>query len=154
MDSQLPPLKSWQFYHSCRKILGRTFLQKLFQRSQTQIYRWSRDPDFCEDVERNPLDRMQILLERLCEIGREDIAQSAVAMLAHIVGCELRCTDPVHPDKENLEAECLDDYPPVNEFHQAASHGESPEVVRYLYQKAKRELDETYEMYCREKVHK
>ncbi len=72
--SSLPPLKTWQFFHACRKTLGDTFLQKLYNRGLRQIYRWAADPDFTDTNERNPLDRFRILLERLCEIGREDIA--------------------------------------------------------------------------------
>lgn len=152
MNPELPPLSTWQFYHSCRKILGMATLQKLFKRSPTQIYRWSRDPDFGKDIERNPLDRTQALLKRLCEIGRYDIARGAVSILAATVGCELHYTEPAEPDKDTMEAECLDDYPAVARLHQTIQNGKPTEVIRHLWQEAKRELDETYEMFVREKA--
>ena len=152
--TDLPPLKTYQFYAACRKILGAATLQKLFKKSPTQIYRWGRDPNFCEDVERNPLDHLNVLLERLCELGRDDIARSAVDILAKTVDCELCCIDIANPDKDTVEAECLDDYPPVNRFHQAIQSKEDPEIVRHLWQEAKRELDETWEMYARDRAGK
>lgn len=56
-----PPLKTWQVMHALRKTLGDSFLQKLYKRSLRQIYRWSADPRFCEDTERNPLDRIETM---------------------------------------------------------------------------------------------
>lgn len=149
---EFPPLKTHQFYSACRKILGKETLQKIYKKSPTQIYRWGMDPDFCEDWERNPLDRINVMLERLCELGRDDIAQAAVAILAKTVDCELSCITPSHPDKDSIEAECLDDYPMVARFHQVIIENEIPEVVDNLWQAAKRELDETREMYMRNRA--
>ena len=150
--SPLPPLKTWQFFHACRKTLGDTFLQKLYNRGLRQIYRWSADPDFTGNHERNPLDRFKILLERLCEIGREDIAVSAVEMLAQSVGCEVHKNGDVVPDQGSIEAECLDDYPAVVDFHKAVQGGDIEEEVRHFWQKAKRELDETFYRYVRGEI--
>ncbi|AOY57300.1 hypothetical protein dsmv_3506 [Desulfococcus multivorans DSM 2059] len=149
--TELPPLKTWQFYAACRKVLGMTTLTKMFGKSQTQLYRWGRDPDCCEDVERNPLDRTNAILERLCELGRDDIAQAAVSILAKTIDCELVCIRPAYPDKTSIEAECLEDYPPLIRLHQAILSNEDPETVRHLWQCAKQELDETWEMYLRKK---
>lgn len=150
--SSLPPLKTWQFFHACRKTLGDAFLQKLYNRGMRQIYRWSADPDFTGNHERNPLDRFRILLERLCEIGREDIAVSAVEMLAQSVGCEVHRSGDVVPDQGSIEAECLDDYPAVVDFHKAIKEGARAEVERHLWQVAKRELDETHYRYVRGEI--
>lgn len=144
----LPPLKTWQFFRACRKTLGNSFMQKLYNRGLRQLHRWSADPDFCEDHERNPLDRLKILLARLNEIGREDVALSAVEMLAQAIGCEIcRNGEAVVPDQETIEAECLDDYPALVEFHQAVKDGADEVMVRHYWQAAKRELDETYHRY-------
>jgi len=148
-DSPTVPLKTWQFFHSYRKTLGDTFLTKLFNRGSRQILRWAADPDFTTDHERNPLDRMKIILERLSEIGRDDIARGTVSFLAGAIGCELRCLEPAEPDQPTVEAECLDDYPAVTRFHDAIRTVESVAVIRHLWQEAKRELDETYEMAVR-----
>lgn len=78
-------IRTHQLYAAAIQSIGMTELQKLFKRSPTQIYRWARDPDFAEDVERNPLDRMQALLRQLCATGRVDMAESAVKLLADTV---------------------------------------------------------------------
>jgi len=147
---EIPPLKSWQFFHAARKILGDAFLIKLYSRGKRQIYRWAADPDFTTDHERNPIDRLRVLLSRLCEVGREDVALSGVSMLAEVVGCELKKIEGAEPDGESLEAECLDDYPALTSFHNAIREGDPPEVVRHLWQEAKKELDETWERYRQE----
>ena len=144
-QTSLPPLKTWQFFHACRKTLGDTFLQKLYNRGIRQIYRWSADPDFTGNNERNPLDRFKILLERLAEIGREDIALSAIEMFADAIGYEVQKNGKtVVPDQETIEAECLDDYPALVDFHKAVQDGKGEPEVRHLWGVAKRELDETY----------
>lgn len=143
----LPPLKSWQFYEACRHNLGIETLTSLFSRSKTQIYRWGRDPRACVDVEHNPIDRMQFLLERLCEVGREEIARAAVAMMAQTVGCRLQPDELAVPDQDTLEGECLDDYPALVDFHRAVREGKHRDEVRFRYQEALRELNETWTLY-------
>lgn len=140
------PLKSWQVMKSCRRILGDSFMQGLFRRGICQLQRWSTDPDFSE-VDRNPLDHYETMLRRLMELGREDVARAAVDRQAHIVGCELVCTQEVLPDHQGVEAECLDDYPALVAFHHAIRVGEPPESVRHFWQSAKREIDETFKIF-------
>jgi len=146
MTSEYPPLKTHQFYKASLNILGIPALTKLHGISSRQLYRWAADPAFTnpEDHERNPLDRLQVQLSRLCEIGREDAARAAVAMLAETVGCELACSDDVRPDKGSVEAECLDDHPALVKFHEAIRNRESPEVIRFLWMEIKQEVNETY----------
>jgi hypothetical protein len=43
------------------------------------------------------------------DAGQVDIARSAAARQAHIVGCELREKDPPDPDKPTVELEIIDD---------------------------------------------
>lgn len=149
MKDELPPLKTWEFFSACRQILGMSDLQKVFKRAQAEIYRWGANPDTNADTARNPLDRYEHLLGKLMELGREDMARAVVARQASIVGCELSCLEHVVPDAPTVEAECLDDYPALTIFHAAVRNGDSPEVVRHLWQQAKRELDETYQSYAR-----
>lgn len=141
------PLKSWQFYCACRRILGEKFLTKLYNRSQRQVYRWCADPNFTVDKESNPLDLLSVLLKHLCEIGREDIARSALTILAESCGFEVVDRDVVVPDKCNLEEECLDDYPVVVQFHNAMRVGSDLSMIAQLLGEAKEELDQTFVCY-------
>lgn len=146
MNQEMTPvLKSWQFFLSCRRILGDTFLTTLFNRGQRQIYRWSADPDFNspEGNERNPLDRLKTVLERLTERGRFDVAMSALTILANAIGCEIQPTHPIVPDQETIETEMLDDYPAILKLHESIRSKESDEAVMHCCSEAKRELDET-----------
>lgn len=150
MTETTQPLHTWQFFACCRRILGDAFLQKLFQRALRQMQRWSADPDFADSTERNPLDRYELLLSRLMERGREDIARAAVARQAYIVGCELQGLNPAEPNKSVMSEECLDDLPVLAEYHRLLNDaGSSPEAVRVAWQNAKRELDENYELFVR-----
>jgi len=85
----IPPITTWQFFYACRKILGDSFLQKVYKKSIKQIYRWSANPDFCEDVEKNPLDRLVVLIRKLAEVGRKEIALAAVRILADVLDCDV-----------------------------------------------------------------
>jgi hypothetical protein len=78
-------IRTHQLYAAAIQSVGMTEMQKLFKRSPTQIYRWARDPDFAEDCERNPLDRMRALLRQLCAAGRVEVAEGAVKLLADAV---------------------------------------------------------------------
>jgi hypothetical protein len=69
-DTSRIPLKTWQVFSSCRRILGDSFVLGLYKRGIRQLQRWSADPDFAE-VERNPPDHYETMLRRLMELGRE-----------------------------------------------------------------------------------
>ncbi len=146
---QVIPIHSWQFFSACRRILSDSFLQKTFKRSLREIQRWSADPRYADDTDRNPMDRYEAVLAQLMELGREDIARAAVTRQAQIVGCELRCVEEVRPDRSSIRDEMLDDHPPLVAFHQAVRDGEDPVEVHRLYQAALREIEETYALYIR-----
>ncbi|MHC1727983.1 MAG: hypothetical protein AB9866_18600 [Syntrophobacteraceae bacterium] len=143
------PLHSWQFFFACRKILSDSFLTKVFKRSLREIQRWTADPTYAEDVDRNPVDRYEAVLVRLMELGRSDIARAEASRQAHVVGCELRCTDELKPDRSTITDEILDNHPPLVAFHQAIRNGEDAVVVHQLYQDARREIEETHALYAR-----
>ena len=113
------PLKSWQFWSASRSILGDAFLQKVYQRGLRQLQRWSANPDFADDTERNPMDRYEAVLKSLVEVGRDEIARSAVMRQARIIGCDLTTCESSIPDKSNPLDELLDDLPPFAAFQNA-----------------------------------
>lgn len=143
MCKKLPPLTSWEVFLFARKTLGITFLQKIFSIGHTEIYRWSRDPEFTADSARNPLDRLRLLFREMKNQGYEDEAKAGVNFLAESVGCRIEETDRPLPDKPNKHDECLDDYPRLTEFHQAVRDNKSWNEICYLADEAKREINET-----------
>jgi hypothetical protein len=148
-----PVLKSWQFFLSCKHVLGDVFITSLYNRGARQIYRWSANPDFTsqEGHERNPLDRMQILLERLHERGRTDVALSALALMANAIGYEVIPSTPAIPDKASIEEEMLDDYPSLVKLHNSIRNHSSTESIRHFANQAKRDIDETAQKYINDK---
>jgi hypothetical protein len=149
-EPKAPPLRSWQVFSAGIYHLKKDFLAKMFGVSLRQVERWAADPDTTESHQKNPLDRLEAMCRAFMARGQSEIARIMAARLAYVVNCELRELDPVEPDAETMQHECLDDYPPVTRFHEAINQGGSIEEVRHLWQAAKRELDETFEMYLRE----
>lgn len=169
--SDLPKmvLKSHHFFHSCNRLLGFEFMGKLWRRtgfkiearcgkcglkmavqeedkalSHRQLYRWAADPKFTEDHESNPIDRLEIIFERLCEIQREDVAESALALLERPLMRNRR----IVPDKNTLLEEICDDLPALVAFQEAMRES-SPDAdkVYQLFVAAENELEETYQKF-------
>jgi hypothetical protein len=128
MDRRCMEYQTWQFYSTCNRVLGLEFMQRLFKRSRTQIYRWAADPDFVDDLtsNRNPLDRVIVLISRLCELGREDVARSLVARLALAVGGEFTVpAEQIAPSTKTIAEECLGVLPSLAHFHDVCNDPES-----------------------------
>jgi hypothetical protein len=153
---KLPPLETWEFWHFVRKEFGLIFLQKIYQRGHTQLYRWSRNPRFHADTERNPLDRYEDVLKDLVDAGHLDVARAAVARQARIVGCELRQSGDVVPDQDDWRDEILDDYPMLAQYHEACrdfvAGRRLPETVQHLQDEVIREIRETTAKVLSQKV--
>lgn len=147
MCDNVPPLTTWEFFLFCRKALGISFLQKIFQRGHTEIYRWSRDPEFTSDSKRNPLDRLTVLFKEMADQGHQREARAAVNGLAASVNCTLKDLKRVEPDKADLLDECMDDHPALAAFHDAIRQQKSKQEIRHLWMEARREIDETWYLY-------
>jgi hypothetical protein len=135
--------RTWQFYSTCNHVLGLDFMQQLFKRSRTQIYRWAADPDFTDDSSsnRNPLDRMLVLVSRLCELGRQDVAQSLAARLAHAAGGEFTAQPEIQPHK-SITDEVMDILPALAKYHEVCKNPESTLMdVRAAKDAIRRTLD-------------
>lgn len=135
--------RTWQFYSTCNHVLGMEFMQQLFKRSRTQIYRWAADPDFTaeESSNRNPLDRILVLVSRLRELGRQDVAQSLAARLAHAAGGEFTAAPKPLAHKPITE-EVMDVLPALARYHEVCKNPDSTLMdVRAAKDAIKRTLD-------------
>jgi len=144
-------LKTWQYYLQYRHILGDKFLIKLEKKQIRTLYRWSADPSHVEHTQANPLDRLIAVLQKLCEVGREDVAEDTVALIAEAIGRQIVASDEVFPDGDSIEEECLDDLPPLVEFHNAIRGNKDIQEVEKLKRAVERELAETYEKFKQKK---
>ncbi len=96
-----PPFETFEFFQFVKKAFGKTYLNKVFSISSTQIQRWCRNPkmNYEDKPARNPMDRYENLLTDLVEGGHVEIAHLAVSRQARIVGCTLSCDKWPVPDK-------------------------------------------------------
>ena len=150
MTGKLPPLTTRRFFQACLNTLGMAHVQKLYKKSPTEIYRWAADPRTNGETRQNPLDRIQRLLEDLYEAGYDDIARAALSILASAIDCEVIPRAGVIPDGETIEAECLQDYPKLVEFHEAVCRSRPYAEAQHFAAQAKREIEETLEKYRQE----
>lgn len=100
--------------------------------------------------ELNPYDEgaklgAELLLPLMRSTGRKDIAE----WFALKVDCRLECIE-VTPDKPTIQAECLDTYPAIIDFHQAIQRKEPLLVVSALLRAAIEELEQDFVAYREE----
>ena len=100
-------LQTWQVYHAAHKVLGPK-LSKLYTRSARLVAYWAADPRFCDQVHRNPIDRVGDMLEQLDLLGHGDIARGAVDLLARRLGGGFTETEPSKSDKGTVDGEAAD----------------------------------------------
>jgi len=149
------PITPRDFLTHSRDLLGDTWVVKLFSVGIRSLNRWTAKRPYVDEegIRENPIEKYERLLEQLAKVpGGLDIARASVDRLAAIVGCELAATGPsLAPDKDTIEAECLDDYPALTEFHQAMQDGAPEEVVRDKKRLAVIEINQTEAFYLTRK---
>jgi hypothetical protein len=123
-------MKSWQVYECARKVLKTEMYEIYGNRSSRMIDYWAQDPDFSAETKRNPIDRLEELLRRLCEAGERDAAKAALRILAHATNCYIRDRSDIRPDKETLAEEIIDDLPRLVDYHRALQGSDLEEVDR------------------------
>lgn len=148
-DPNETPVTTYEFFQKCIALFKPEYLQELFRRSRSQVYRWSENPETASNPSRNPLDRIQTLFRRLEEVERVDLAISALKSLADSIGMRVIPKIAPEPDQPTLQDEMLDDLPHLVRFHDAMKDGKTLGEVERLLEKAVHELHEDYEMYKR-----
>ncbi len=143
------PGETWEFFSSCIYYLGKSVLTALFQRGERQIERWSADPSTTSENHRNPVDRYEILLQKLMDEGHKDISKAIVSRQAHIVDCELVNKEMPKPDKETIEHELIDDLAFKVKFDTVLLDPKSTQRQCYLaMENSINELKENYVKKC------
>lgn len=148
-DPEKLPLTTHDFFKQCVSIFYPEYIQALFRRSRSQVYRWCENPETASNPSRNPLDRIQSLFLRLEEVGRVDLAISALKTLADSIGMRVIPKIAPEPDQPTLQDEMLDDLPHLVRFHDSMKDGKTLGEVERLLEKAVNELHEDFEMYKR-----
>jgi len=139
-------IESWEIMLNTRETIGATELQKIFSRGQTQINRYCMSP-LCGDAQRNPLDRLQLMFEKLVELGDGELVRSSINLLAECIDCRVQPVDKPKPDKDTVEEECLDDYPELTELDRLIARREHPRLIRRQVERVQNEVQETLVSY-------
>lgn len=143
------PVEAWEIMRRIKASLGYGEMQRLLGVGRGQVDRYCRNPEVTEDSERCPLRRLHALFAEAVNAGAAEEVRAGVNMLAEVLGCRLVPMDAPEPDRETVQAECLDDYPALVALHHAVQAREPLAVVRQRADDVRQEVAQTVEMYAR-----
>lgn len=143
------PVEAWEIMRRIKTALGYGEMQRLLGVGRGQVDRYCRNPEVTEDSERCPLRRLHALFAEAVDAGAADEVRAGCNMLAEVLGCRLAPMDAPEPDGDDVQAECLDDYPALVALHQAVRGREPLAVVRARADEVRGEVAQTVEMYAR-----
>ena len=129
-------VESWEIMLLSRDRVGATELQKIFSRGQTQINRYCMSP-LCGDAQRNPIDRIKLMFEKLSVVGEDELVRASLNIMAECIDCRVKPRGKPRPDKDTVEEECLDDYPELTELDRLIGRREHPRVVQRQAERGK-----------------
>ena len=149
------PTTTWEYYSTCIHFLGASQLVKMYSKSHRQIERWAADPATTDSHQRNPVDRLELTLEKLIKTKNRKaahIARELVRRLAAVVGMNVSMNTLPTPDKNTLFEECLDDLPVLAKYHETLRDKESSreQVLAAMFD-VQVEIQENYVSWCNEK---
>lgn len=144
------PVEAWEIMRRIKAALGYGEMQRLLGVGRGQVDRYCRNPEVTEDSERCPLRRLHALFAEAANAGAADEVRAGVNMLAEVLGCRLEPMAAPEPDRDDVQAECLDDYPSLVGLHAAIGQGLPVSVVRTAAEDHVREIGQTVERYARD----
>ncbi|GFM38295.1 hypothetical protein DSM19430T_29790 [Desulfovibrio psychrotolerans] len=143
-------LQAWEMMLEAKDCLGMSALERIFKIGHKQIYKTMRNPDYDGDTARPFIQRVRMLLHDLNEAGGEELARAMLNYMAEPL--EMHCIPNATgtPDKPDVMAECLDDYPALTKLHTAIQDRADMREVQALAEDVKGEVDETVVAYRQE----
>lgn len=135
-------MKSWEVYDRARKVLHKEKMLEIYgNRSSRMINYWAQDPKCCADPKRNPIDRLEKMVQELAKVDGKDVAIAVVRRLAGSIGLTIVSRKEAVPDKDTLQEEIIDDMPCLVAYQNALLANDLEEVDR-TEAELKRELAE------------
>ncbi len=151
MCEKKPPVASWEIMQAMKAAIGASGMQNIFSVGQTQIGRYCRNPEFTADSERNPFDRIRLLLRQADEAGASEAVRAALDFIMEPLGLRVAFVEDAEPDQPTTIEEMLSDYKNVGLAHKAMKEEKAhPNVVRPIVDEAKQDLEQTYTSYKRD----
>lgn len=105
-------MESWQIFNYAKKVLPINTIRLTFTRATKCVEcwggatrdgidsRWAADPTYCSATERNPIDRVKILLTELDRYGYGHVSRAAVDILAEPLGGHFELNKNINNDKD------------------------------------------------------
>lgn len=149
MQFKKPPVQSWEAMKDFKDAVGPGTMQKIFSCGQTQINRYCRNPKFTADSERNPLDRLRILLEEAQEAGALEAVLAALEYIVEPLGLEVIKRRSGEPDK-CVMGERLDDHSKLGKANMLMDEEEHPNLVDRAFNELFEDCNQTKTAYRRE----
>lgn len=124
-------------------FLHRTFGAKTLSSWKRRAFMWTSEGEFEATKIKNPVEALKILLEHLLTLpkGRK-LASKYAIFITGIVGGTFTPYTKFHPNQQ-VEEECLEDYPELVRFHQLITENAPIEEIEFQVTEVKREIDET-----------
>lgn len=152
MSKNEPAVSSWELMGEFREALGAKGLQKIFSVGNTQISRYCRNPEYAgSDAERNPIDRMRILLRDANEAGASSAVRIALDEIMKPLGLRVAYIENPEPDQPTTEEELLSDYRSLGVVQNLMKVEKAhPSVVRPYVDRAKEDIEQSFTSYSRD----
>ena len=143
-DESLPST-SWEVMGELKDKFGNKKLQKVFNRSESQINKYCVNPAYSEDSHPNPFDKMVSLFAEMADYGERErqVVRIAVNLLGEQCGFKAVSTLPVEPAAQDLRAEFMEIYKSLNDLLLSAERKDGPLVVE-SYKATAHELLEAF----------
>lgn len=151
LDADVPTTTHGFFKYSI-DVLEIVGLARIYRKEHSTLYKYARDPKRFPEGETR-LDPLARLLTHCGDIVKMDGARGVSAvrivagMFAELADCDVTPREVVHPDKADVTAECLDDYPPLVKLHELITAHAPNAAVRDQMRAVVRELQETLAAY-------
>jgi hypothetical protein len=141
------PSSTWAFMSLARDHLEVSGLHRIFGVDRSQISRWTKNPAVFDDAQRNPIDRLRLLFERMVEAGEAAAVLSMISELSRPLGGPVEVCAPVTPERETLLDELMDIHPACTEHAQSIRRGDELRTVEHWEVEAIRQIREGTEAY-------
>ncbi len=104
-------------------VLGKKEVQKVFNVSDRQGYRYAADPRYTDDNQPNPFDKIIRMFSLLCEHDHPELIEQTLTLMGNPFDVQSKIAGPVVPDKPDLQGEIIDDHEHLNNFYNAMLGG-------------------------------
>lgn len=147
MDASKNSMAPWEMMLEAKDALGMAALGRIFWIGAKGLYKQMRNPEYAGDSRRPVIQRVRTLVHDLHQAGAGDLSRAILNYMAEGMGMHCVSNAQGTPDKDTMDGECIDDYPPLTRLHEAIQRKADIREVEALAEEVKREVDETVVMY-------